>query len=238
MFYFYYGTDSDKTRARARAVLDAMKKKRPDAEYFRLTSENYSSARFEEFISGQGLFERKFIVFVDGVFERKDVKEFLLERVKDIKESDNAFVFLERNIDASSVKKFGEHAQESKKFDALKKDERSAFNAFALADALGEREKTVLWTLVSEALLRGDNPESLSGMLFWQIKSMLVAQGARSASEAGLKPFVFGKAQRFAKNYSREELITLSRRLISLYHEAHRGRSDLSLSLERFALSL
>ena len=42
---------------------------------------------------------------------------------------------------------------------------------------------------------------------------MLLAKGAKTAAEAGLNPFVFGKSARYAKNFSDEELKKFPRSL-------------------------
>src|ERR1043165_5660431 len=119
MLYFFYGTDTDKARARAKAVIEVMKGKRPDAEYFRVTADNFDQALFESFAESQGLFERKFIVFVDGVFDRPEAKEFIVENCLALAESENAFVILERAVDAASVKKIEKSARETKKFEKV-----------------------------------------------------------------------------------------------------------------------
>lgn len=240
MLYFFYGTDTDKSRARAKAVIGVMKQKRPDAEYFRVTAQNWDSATAEQFIEGQGLFERKFIVFFDGVFELADAKNWLTEHAQQFGKSENAFVVLEPKVDASTLKSFEKHTQETKKFD-IEKTSRFAkgeFNAFALADALGEREGKRLWVLLSEAFMNGSTPEELNGILFWQVKSILVASESKTATESGLKPFVYSKSKRFALKYKHNELLNVSRELVSLYHDAHRGLRDFSSGLERFALSI
>jgi hypothetical protein len=41
------------------------------------------------------LFERKFVVFCDGLFANKEIAEAVLPRMKMIGESDNVFIFLE-----------------------------------------------------------------------------------------------------------------------------------------------
>jgi len=240
MFYFFHGSDSEKARERARGVLSAMKKKRPNAEYFRITPEVWNSATFEEFVSGQGLFEQKCIVFADGLLENTEAKEWILSHLGEIGPSENAFVFLERKIDAVSVKRFEKHAQEMKLFEEPKPKVPfgKEFSVFGLADALGNRDKKRLWILLSEALMRGEAPEAINGMLFWQVKSMLVAADAPTASAAGLSPFVFTKSKRYAKLYTFDELRGISRTLLSMYHDAHRGLRDFPSALERFALSL
>src|SRR3989344_4785933 len=240
MLFFFYGSDTDKARARARGVIDVMKKKRPDAEYFRVTTSSWDAATVEQFIEGQGLFERKFIVFFDGVLEQVEVKEWLAQRAQEFSKSENAFVFLERSVDAATLKKFEKVAQEVKKFDADKSLaglSKSDFNIFALADALGAKDKKRLWSLLAEAFMRGVTPEEVGGVLFWQVKAMLAASGG-GAGDSGLKLFVHSKSSRYAEGFQHSELVSLSRNLISIYHDSHRGLRDFSSALERFSLSL
>lgn len=241
MLYFFYGTDTDKARAHARAVIAVMQKKRPDAQYFRVTSENWSAASFEELVGSQGLFEQKIIVFADGTFETKEAKEFMLAHAGELAESENAFVFLEKSADAASLKKISKAAREVKEFASLEARSKrpiGEFNVFSLADALGERNKTKLWPLLSEAFMSGASGEEVSGVLFWQVKAMLAARTVESATSAGLSPFVFSKSKRYAAKYSFSDLANLSRSILSSYHDAHRGLTDLSVSLERLALKL
>lgn len=242
MFYISFGADSDKARAHAKGVIAAMKKKRPDAEYFRVTADLWDSAVAEQLLGGQGLFDQKCIVFFDGILENTEAKEWIASRAGDFGKSENAFVFLERVIDAPTAKKFEKSAQEIKKFESEAKTfnrfGKGEFNTFALADALGERNKKQLWILLSEAFMKGITPEEIGGVLSWQTKSMLAAQNAKNASESGLKPFVFMKSRKYSDNYSTDELLTLSRNLLSIYHDSHRGLRDFSSALERFALSL
>jgi hypothetical protein len=80
--------------------------------------------------------------------------------------------------------------------------------------------------------------EEIHGVLFWQVKSMLLATRAKDAEDAGMKAFPFGKAKRFAKNYSPEELVQLSRAMLEVSHEARRGVHDFSLALERLLLTV
>src|SRR3989344_2796564 len=228
MLYLFYGSDTDKARARARGVIDVMKKKRPEAEYFRVTTSSWDAATAEQFIEGQGLFERKFIVFFDGVFEQVEVKEWLGPRAEEFSKTENAFVFLERSVDAATLKKFEKVAQEVKKFDADKSLaglSENRFNTFALADALGMKDRKKLWSLLAEAFMRGATPEEINGVLFWQTKAMLAASNG-SAADSGLKPFVYTKSSRYATGFKHDELVALSRNLISIYHDSHRGLRD------------
>ena len=115
---------------------------------------------------------------------------------------------------------------------------RERLNTFALADALGLRDRKRAWTLLVSLLREGAKPEELAGILHWQARSMLVASRVGSAAEANMKDFVFNKSRRYAKQFTDEELADLSSRLVALYHESHRGGGQLELLLERFVLSL
>src|SRR3989344_5543768 len=75
MLYLLHGTNQDEARRKGNELLESLQKKKPDAAVFKLDAEKWSAAFFEELIGGQGLFERKYIVYVGGVFENKDIKE-------------------------------------------------------------------------------------------------------------------------------------------------------------------
>jgi len=112
----------------------------------------------------------------------------------------------------------------------------SNFSIFSLADALGERDKKRMWVLYREAIDLGISPEEIVGTLFWQVKMILLAHRVKKATDAGVKDFPFSKAQRYAKNYSLDEIQKLSSDIISIYHEAHRGKVDFEIELEKLIL--
>jgi len=99
MFYFLYGTDTDKAREKASEMLASLRKKKPDAELFRLDAESWHEARLDEFVGGQGLFERKFIVFANRLLENEGAKEAVLKKLSAIRQSENVFIFLENKVD-------------------------------------------------------------------------------------------------------------------------------------------
>lgn len=216
MLYFLYGTDTDKARAKARDIIYSAQKKKPDAELFTLDADSWSAARFEELVSSQGLFERKYIVFVNRLLENKEIKEIVLEALPRVAASENFFIFVEQEGDKvtlDAVKKASGTVQEFEK----KVVKKESFNMFSLSDAFRDRDRKKLWVLYQKALRNDATPEALSGILFWQIKTLLVGR---------------------ASNFSKIELETLAGRLISLYHDSHRGLVDFETGLERFVLSV
>jgi len=121
---------------------------------------------------------------------------------------------------------------------AEKTAKKIEFDRFALSDALGRRSKKDAWVLFQKSLDAGGVAEEIHGMLFWQVKSMILATSSKTAGEAGLNPFVFRKSLTFAKNFTEEELKDLSSRLVSIYHEARRGGDELPIALEKFVLGI
>ncbi len=238
MLYFLYGTDSKRSREKLHELTDTLHKKKPDAEIFKIESEQWDEARFDELLHAQGLFENKYIVLLDKIFENIEAKNFVVDSLKEISESDNVFIFLEGGVDASTIKKIEKYAQKTQEFEEKEKNAPKTFNIFSLTDALGKRDKKQLWVLYRQALAGGTEPEEIHGILFWQIKSMLLAVTSKSASESGLKPFVFQKASGFARNYSSEELKKMSALFVQIYHDARRGILEMGVALEKFILGM
>lgn len=237
MLYVLYGTDRKKGKEKMETLVSALQNKRPDAALLRFDEDTFSIGNLDELIFGQGLFSAKSIITLDGVFGNTEVKEAVLKRVKGIVASENVFVILAGKLDAKSKTKLEKHAGKVQNFDLAEKKAR-AFNTFSLADALVERNAMKLWTRYQEAKLNNVSDEEVHGLLFWQVKSVLLAADAQSSKEADLNPFVFKKATAALTQYSRTEIEKLSCDLVNMYHEARRGTYELGNALERFVLSV
>ncbi|MDD4989397.1 MAG: hypothetical protein PHV42_03140 [Candidatus Pacebacteria bacterium] len=217
MFYLFYGTDRDSARAKRNATLAGAQKKRPDAEVFAMGVDDFSPSRLQEFIGSSGLFEKKFIVCMNGIGENKEFLETFVEKLPEMKETENLFLILEVKLDAKSLEKFKKYAFKVELCDEKKVLEKPKFNVFALSDAFGRRDAKGLWALYLKALEEESAPEAIAGMLFWKIKTLLLSGSNR---------------------YSQEELEKYSSDLVSLYHDSHRGMHEFETALERFVLSI
>ncbi|MEX2405542.1 MAG: hypothetical protein WD579_02975 [Candidatus Paceibacterota bacterium] len=237
MLIVIYGTDFRKTRKKLTASLVGLQKKRPDAEMFELNDETFDPARFEELLGGQGLFERKNIVVLDRVFSSKEGKEVAMASCKEIGESENVFILHEPSLKKKEVDKLEKHAYSVYEFNKKISKEKE-YKPFGLSDAVGRRDIKKAWNELNRAWSEGKLPEEIHGLLFWQLKSMIVASSTKSANEAGMKAFVYNKARKGASNYTIEELHALSRNLIERYHEARRGAGELTTHIEKFILNL
>ncbi len=251
MLYLLHGTDFKKSREKLHIMVDSLLKKKPDASFFKLDISNFSESQLDEFILSQGLFEQKYIVQMDGLLENIKTRDFVMDKIKEISESDNIFVFIEENLTkpvlkkvekvAHKVQEFGSVAKASgRKFGVIGGSELDLgeFNIFDLADAFGRRDKKNLWVLYQKAKMRNIPDEEIHGIINWQLRSVLVAKKSKDIKESGLKPFVYNKSLRFAGNFQEVELETLSSKMVSIYHDARRGLVEFGVEMERFVLGV
>ena len=82
MLYLFHGSDITKSRAKAHELIGALQKKKSGAELFSVNSENWTSSQFEEYIGAQGLFEKKYIVFLDQILEEEQSRNVILEKME------------------------------------------------------------------------------------------------------------------------------------------------------------
>lgn len=246
MIYFVTGDNREKVQKTSHGILAVLQKKRPDALLFRMSADEWNPDTFAGIATGQGLFESKYIVVLDSLFQDEESAAYLEERMKELKAADHAFIFVEYSPKAPVKKLISKHAE--KVWDvadaagvgaktagfAPKKD----FNIFAMTDALGERNRARLWTLYQKALLNGSEPEEIHGLLFWQIKSLLAAAQSKTAADAGMKPFVWGKSQGFLKNYPLADLRKISSDMVNLYHLSRIDGAPFEVSLEEFVIGV
>jgi len=240
MLYVFHGSEIRESGEKARALVNSLRAKRPDAAYEKIDVDSWNPSMIEGHLGGQGLFSNKYIVFVDRVTENGEAKEKLPDLIPAMQESGNIFIVLEGKLNADlkkAVAKSAEKAVESEP--KVKKNffADSGPNVFALADALGNRDAFKAWSVYRQVIDGGTEPENILGTLFWQAKSMVLAADAKSAAEVGLSPFVFTKAKKGSANYSKDELNRLTSDLVMLYHDGHRGKRDLELATERILLN-
>ena len=250
MLYFIYGDDTNASLIRRREVLKALRAKRPGAHEMRFEGEEVTADRLAELAGARGLFESKTIVVLDGACEAAASREALVAAAPELQRSENAFIVFERGVlDAATEKALA--AAAAKVFRASPQTMSAARvrgqgarqqkydpALFALADALGARDRKDLWVRYIRArLIDGKAPEEIHSILCWQARAMLAASTSLSAEEAGLVPFVYGKSKRYAARFQPAELRSLAGDLVALYHDAHRGIHDLGTALERFILS-
>ncbi len=247
MIYFYYGTDTEFARKKAKVTVDSLLAKKPDATLIKIGEEDLTLGKIMELARGQGLFSSKYIVFLSRTFDNKDNKELILKNIKEFAGSDNIFIFAEGKMDKLSLTKIEKNAEKVQEFikpeKSLTKKQALALKGekidfFEFADAFGKRDKRGLWVLFQEVLAEQVPAEEVHGIFFWQVKSMLLAKKCKTADEANMKPFPYQKSKEYSRNYKDGELENISSKLVAMYHEAHRGNVDFFVALEKFILGL
>ncbi len=242
MLYLIHGTDIETAREKSHALFEALRTKKPDAAAGIMRGEDVTPDKLEELTQTQGLFENKQILFMDRTLENPEIRDIMLDKIEAIQESPNIFIFFEGKLTKEVLKKIEKRAEKATEYElddaaiAANKAEKSSF--FPLADALGARDKKKLWLLLRDALDKDAAPEEIHGILFWQAKSLALAASAASAGEAGLNPFVYGKAKRYGANWQPRETEALLSRLVRMYHRAHRGEVEFEVELEKLALDI
>lgn len=237
MLYVIYGTDTHKARAKLHELLELAKKKRPEAELFKITTENWSETQFDELLIAQGLFEQKYTTVLDNLFEKKDIKSYVLDKAKEMKESEQIFLMLESSIDAASLKKFEKFSEKVQEF-TKNEDKKPNINIFSITDGLVQKDKKKLWVSYIDLLGKGAVAEEVYGILFWQVKNMILASRASSATETGLSPFVYKNALTGARNYKTEDLQKMSGELVDMTHKVRQGEGELEVMIEKWVLEL
>lgn len=237
MLYFLYGTDTNESRKKLQALLSTLAKKRPDAEVFRLKEDNWNEATFQELLSAQGLFDQKYIAVLDGLLEYKESTELVQESVEIMQASTHVFLMIEHNPLKKIVDVVSKHAEKTQEFAKVEK-KKEFFNTFALGDALGSKDKKSLWVGYLEALRQGVSAEEICGVLFWQVKNIMLAMQTKSVSESKLSPFVDGKARKFAKNFTKNELREISSRLVDTTQKVRNGEGEMEVLLEWVVLKI
>ena len=236
MLYLIYGNDRAKGLTKFKTLREKLLKKEISAETIKEGS--ISNSMLDEIATARGLFNKSTLFIFESILEKKEEQEILSSHAQELEKSTNSFLIFEPSFDDDLAKKISKFATEVVEFTARKVDTRPSFNIFSLGDALGKRNRKELWVLFEQAVSAGITPEEIAGTLFWSVKNMALMKSAGANDEAGLNPFVAKKSGAFAENYSEKEIENLSRGLMEIYHEAHRGGEMMDIALEKFILSL
>lgn len=214
VIYLFHGSDEEKVRAKAFAWVAAARAKEPNLAYARLSREEISEAALEDAALSGGLFVKRLLVLLDD----PDLAHVAFDNALEaLAKSENVFLILAPKLLAAKAKKIGALATKVYEFNALPNRETARGFNTNLVNALGARDAQKLWVEVVRALHEGDAPEMVHGLLHWKARDLM---------------------QKESRAWSRAQARALSLSLIALLQESRRKGLDLSLSLEKFALSV
>lgn len=218
-------------------ILQTLSSKRPNSEIFKLNVENWSEGQFEELTASQGLFEKKYIVVLDFILGAKDKRDFVLDKIKEMSESEHWFLILDGKLDATVVKKVEKVAYKSQNFEKteVKKDNPIIFT---ITDKLLTRDKKKLWITFVDLINKDIPAEEIHGLLFWAVKNMILASRSKNQKDSGLAPFQYNKSLAGAKKYTEEELQKMSSDLVEMVHLVRSGEGEMEIMLEKWVLGI
>ncbi len=241
MLYLYAGTDRPKAREKWLVAVKNFKDKHPEAELFGMTAETFNPGVLNEYIVGQTLFAKKYVVVLDELSANKEFEgDFKLWQSMD--ESPNIFIAYEGKVSKPDIKKLEKLTGRINIFDLPEEDKKKnkeygGYNIFALTDSLMARDRKKLWVEYQKAL-RADIPaEEIFWKLVWQVKNLLYVAKVGKVPK-GMHPFVAEKTARAAKNFTVAELAKMSADLVDTYHGARRGQVEFPVEVERLVLQV
>jgi DNA polymerase III delta subunit len=237
MIYFLHGTDTKNSRKKMHEILGQLSSKRPNSEVFKITSENWQSEQFDELLGAQGLFEKKYIVVLDFLLSQKDIKENILQKLKEMQEAEHWFLILDGKTDAATTKKIEKFVFKSQEFEKTENKKESPI-IFTITDKLLARNKKQLWVCFTDLLGQGIPAEEIHGVLFWAVKNMIIVARVDSQKESGLAPFSYSKALSGGRNYRLAELKKMSGDLVEMVHKVRNGDGEMEVMLEKWVLGV
>jgi len=232
MIYFFYGTDASKAKQKIKKLINVLLAKKSNALHFYFDDRSLDNEFIKGLFQSTGLFAEHHIIFLDRTFNVLESRDL----IKEMKVSPHIFILLEDALnkkDLDYIKKYSEKSEEFRGEGAVKRESRP--KVFALTDALGDRDRKRAWIIYRQFVDEGLSVEEILPVLFWQVKTMLMAKNSKGAKETGLEPFVYAKSKRYADKYSLDDLRNLSRVLVKALYDSRKGR-DLENELEKVLL--
>jgi DNA polymerase III delta subunit len=236
MLYLFYGTDRNKALEKALVIIDKKLEEKKDAMIFKVDQENLTQDLLSELCGSQGLFEQKFIVHLKDVFQDELSKSVILKFLKDIKESENVFIWTEGSILKKDLTKIEKHTDKVWEHIAKEKLEVKE-NIFAITNYLLARDKKNLW-IEFQNLRKVFATEEIHGTLFWAFKNVALVSKSKNAEDSGLKPFVYSNSKKALTKFSQEEVDEKFWTLTKILGDSRRGEGELDVLLEKWILSV
>jgi len=212
MIYLFTGDDTKSKISAYEKFIGSWPK---GTEIFPVSRNGFDRTHIESLYSGSGLFSAKNYVVFSNILEYEGERDFILEKLPLLGESESDFIFLEGKLGKPILDAFKKARAEINVFEQAK-EKKERFNNFLLANAFGARDKFNLWLYFRQAMDLGTELEPLVGVLFWKVKDMLLKKS-------------YGK-------FTEEELTNFAARLSYLLPEARGKGADAEAALEQFIL--
>ncbi|MEK7219046.1 MAG: hypothetical protein AAB687_00025 [Patescibacteria group bacterium] len=188
MIHLFTGDDAKNKRIVYEKFVKSIPK---STETLFINRNNFNETQIESLYSGAGLFFSLSAVIFEGVLEREETRDFILEKLALMGESKNTFVFLEGKLLKPILdifKKIEPKRLQINIFE-LPKEKKEKYDNFLVANAFSNRDKLNTWICFRQAMDLGVGMEEIIGVLFWKIKDMILKKDFRKFKEEELKNF-------------------------------------------------
>jgi hypothetical protein len=217
MIYLFSGDDTKKKLASYEKFIGIVPK---NTEIVFINRNNFDRVQIESLYSGSSLFSSLSVVVFQNIFEYEETRDFILEKLKLLGESNNSFVFLEGKLNKPILDTFKKI--ESKRLQInifeLAKEKKEKFDNFLIANAFANKDKLNTWIYFRQAIENDASLEEIVGILFWKIKDMILKKNFSKFKEEQLKHF--------------------ASKISYLLPEARKKGIDAETALERFLLEV
>lgn len=231
MLTVFYGTDEVLVRREAIAYLDRVKE---NASVTYIDHTSFSLSELRMITDSVSLFGEKTVIVFDTLSRDASIFDDFIKEIQSLQKSESLFIVIEGKLLTKPLSQFKKIC-EVREVKGLPKEKR---DTFALTNAFRKRDKRMLWLLLHDAWRHGETNEAIVGLLLWQIKLIRLSLLTKNSTEAGVSEFQYKQAREAGTRFSLDELDSLSRDLLMIYHGGHAGELDLDVSLERFVLTL
>lgn len=253
MIILFLGEDTAKSINRLNSFILALLNKKRDAlksSLFEITEENFDEIFFKNLINSHHLFGDKNLIVLKNIFENKEIGDFFIKNIINLKSSENIFVFLESFLDKEKTEIFKKYAEKILEFkkeknnSEIREKNKRGLNIFNLTDAFAEKNSKTAWLILQKLLIQGISGEEIFWKIFWQIKILSAIKPYQNENTDTLAeifkihPFVAKKTLTAVKNFSKQEISQIIKNLIKIYRENRFNKIELSFGIERLILNL
>ncbi len=188
MLYLFSGDDSKNKILNYEKFIKSIPS---STETFFINRNDFNPVQIESFYSGAGLFSALSAVVFQNIFEYEETRNFVLDKLKQMGESDNIFIFLESKLNKPIIDAFKK--VEAKRIQInifeLPKQKKEKFDNFLVANAFINKDKLNTWIYFRQAMDVGVGMEEIVGVLFWKIKDTIIKKDFCKFKESELKNF-------------------------------------------------
>lgn len=222
--------DSDVVKAKAEAV-----KRAKGCALVRIGEGGAPLEATLSYLEQCGMFDPEIVLIIDRPLDSADGKEYLFEHAESLNASKTKVFVIQSEVDTVTRKKL-EKLGAVEVFEEKARAEVPPPSAFALVDAMQAGDRKRAWILYRELVSHGVSAEEVHGTLAWAARGVVLASNTKSADEAGMKPYPYGKAKDVARRLRPGEAEVQSSELVRLYHDARMGRGSLEDLVEIYLL--